>query len=551
LDCPRKRRFFAGALLVLAVGVVFSAAPAAQATGTTVPLTGQTGIMQMLVDPVNHHLIVAGLSGDPTLVLNESDGSSAGTVPPNGGSEGIGMTLSGTTLYVGRCGGGDIDTVDTGALAITSSFTVSVNDPCDLALANDLIWSDNSFGDLRFTTLDPSHVATQAIAVSGFLQGVPGHPTWLVTSNGDEIVVYDVTDPSNPAELAVKHMPPGIQVQDMRVTPDGSNLLVATDAATKAFTELSLPDLSLVTIYKMDGNGRAIVSSPDGTMIAAATDDDTNQMTVDLFHTETPTPVATFDLGPAATAEMQQRALAFSDDGTHLFAGTLDPTGVNLHILPVQVADVTIHATATTITYGRTITLTAHLGSATTNRTLSIYRKSYGSPASLVASGTVDASGNLTANVKPSKNTTYTAVFAGDADFVAPSPTPTVTVGVRVAITTKFAGSYRRTRSGYHLYHFTSLCGTQHRGCPVYDVSTRPSQPRHRFYVTLQLLTRRGWHRVSRAAFTTNRRGKVGLIFIYRSSTEIGRKYRTKVTMAADRTNLASTSRWQKFEITT
>ena len=227
---------------------------------------------------------------------------------------------------------------------------------------------------------------------------------------------------------------------------------------------------------------------------------------------------------------------------------TSDDTGTTLHILPTQVAQVTIHATATAITYGRTVTLTAHLGSATTDRTLAIYRKSSGSPASLVTSGTVDPDGNLTANVRPKKNTTYTAVFAGDSGFAAPSPTPAVTVGVRVAITAKYAHWYRRTRRGYHLYHFTSLCGSQHRGCPVYNVSTRPLQARHRFGITLQRHTRSGWRTVSQGSFTTNRKGKISLIFIYTSRNDIGRKYRSRVTMKANRLNLASASSWQKFE---
>ena len=121
-----------------------------------------------------------------------------------------------------------------------------------------------------------------------------------------------MTDPSNPVQLALTQMPLGVTVQDLRVTPDGAHVLVTTDRRKNQFTELSVPDLTPETTYTLAGDGRALVPSPDGSMVAAATDDDTTRLTIALFHAGSPTPVASYDLGDAVANDLRHRALAFS-----------------------------------------------------------------------------------------------------------------------------------------------------------------------------------------------------------------------------------------------
>lgn len=108
-----------------------------------------------------------------------------------------------------------------------------------------------------------------------------------------------------------------------------------------------------------------------------------------------------------------------------------------------------------TFTYGQTISITAHLGTTFTNRTVSIYAQTFGSTTrTLLKTGTVNSSGALSTSYPAGYSTAFIAVFAGDTHY-APV-TVKHSVVVRVLATEKLSGYYGSTTSHgitYRLYH--------------------------------------------------------------------------------------------------
>ncbi|MGW1165483.1 hypothetical protein [Streptomyces sp. NPDC002550] len=111
---------------------------------------------------------------------------------------------------------------------------------------------------------------------------------------------------------------------------------------------------------------------------------------------------------------------------------------------------------ASSYAYGATATVTAHLGTTYNGRTVAIYAQPYGGGKTLVKTGTVDSSGNLSATYRLTRNTTFTASFAGDYRYAPATATRTAYDQVKIAET--LSGYYTSTTySGttYRVYHHT------------------------------------------------------------------------------------------------
>ncbi|MFF3612692.1 Ig-like domain repeat protein [Streptomyces sp. NPDC002580] len=131
---------------------------------------------------------------------------------------------------------------------------------------------------------------------------------------------------------------------------------------------------------------------------------------------------------------------------------------------------VAVSRTATTLSlnnsgkvysYGADVTFTAHLGTTYKNRTVEIWANPYGSdkPDVLVKKATVNSSGNVSAVVDMKRDTTVTAVFAGDAR-TAPKSVK-VTAYAQVSLSTSLAKYYKTGKvsansSTYYWYRKTT-----------------------------------------------------------------------------------------------
>ena len=86
--------------------------------------------------------------------------------------------------------------------------------------------------------------------------------------------------------------------------------------------------------------------------------------------------------------------------------------------------------------------ITAHLDPLTiVSPTVSIYATPSGGKRTLLKSGTVDSSGDLSVTTRPKRKTTYTATFSGDELYEKAVASPQ-TILVRSITKTRLSGSY-------------------------------------------------------------------------------------------------------------
>ncbi|MCX4762741.1 SMP-30/gluconolactonase/LRE family protein [Streptomyces sp. NBC_01275] len=118
-------------------------------------------------------------------------------------------------------------------------------------------------------------------------------------------------------------------------------------------------------------------------------------------------------------------------------------------------------ATALTLTnngklyaYGKDVAFTAHLGSTYKNRTVAIYSDPFGSdkPKKLVKTAKVNSKGNLSAVVDMTRDTTVTAVFAGDARSA--EKTAKSTAYAHAKVSTTVSKHYKTGKIGSTTYYY-------------------------------------------------------------------------------------------------
>lgn len=115
-----------------------------------------------------------------------------------------------------------------------------------------------------------------------------------------------------------------------------------------------------------------------------------------------------------------------------------------------KATDLSIAAKPTAADSGSTVHVTAHLGSPTTDRTVTLYARPYQQSRQQFDSGPVDANGDRAADYTVARRTTFIASFAGDSAYAPASAV--VTVAVRAVVDAHLQGGYG-TKAGYRLYH--------------------------------------------------------------------------------------------------
>ncbi|MEU0209470.1 Ig-like domain-containing protein [Streptomyces canus] len=207
-------------------------------------------------------------------------------------------------------------------------------------------------------------------------------------------------------------------------------------------------------------------------------------------------------------------------------------------------ASVTITTDHSTYNYGQSAKITAHLGTTYNSRTVAIYAKPFGGTSVLVKSGTVDSHGNLTASYKLSRNTTFSAVFAGDYRY-APK-TAARTVHSHVRISEKLSGYYTSTHYGstlYRVYHHTAK--------EQLDATVTPNKAGQCIKFRVQRYYSNAWHTQTTtpcAALSSASAGrhKMALTRSVNSRFRIAAEY---VHSSRDNTNLSTWGAWQYFTV--
>jgi hypothetical protein len=178
---------------------------------------------------------------------------------------------------------------------------------------------------------------------------------------------------------------------------------------------------------------------------------------------------------------------------------TVSWAGDALHLPASGSATVQVSRDATVLTldrngktypYGSKQTFTAHLGSASANRTVEIWADPAGTdPKRLVRRAAVAASGNLTAAVTLTRNTTVSAVFAGDARSAPKSVASIVYTGVKVA-----SALSRQTRTAN--IGSVPYARFKKKTNPLVT-TTMTAYPGRRQYLVVQSYTTGAWRNVS------------------------------------------------------
>ena len=147
---------------------------------------------------------------------------------------------------------------------------------------------------------------------------------------------------------------------------------------------------------------------------------------------------------------------------------------------------VTITASKPSVTFGQTVRVTGHLGSATTTRTLTIYARPYQLDRKRIARGAVDAQGNLSASYTMHRRTRFIVSFAGDDRYYPTSAY--VIVRVRAVVHDHLSG-YFATSGRYRIYHTGDS--------PELDARLFPNLYHVCLYFRAQYYSGGAWHRAS------------------------------------------------------
>ena len=216
-----------------------------------------------------------------------------------------------------------------------------------------------------------------------------------------------------------------------------------------------------------------------------------------------------------------------------------------------QPLQVSLSVSATKVVYKHSVTVTGHLFwyQTSPNQTISIYKTPYGGTKTLVASGVVDANGNLSAAVVMYKKTVFTAEWSGDSDHPAGGVSNPVTVYVYSIVRGKLSGYYG-TSGKYRLYHYTSNCPNFYKGCPTYTATVVPNHHGKYVYFTLQGYLSGAWRTVDSFRLRLNSQSKRTVIFVYGNRKIIGIRWRVRAQFKGDVDHLGRTSPWSYFKVT-
>ncbi len=255
-------------------------------------------------------------------------------------------------------------------------------------------------------------------------------------------------------------------------------------------------------------------------------------------------PDQTFSLTPAADG-----SFTFTDDPpapgeyTYTFsysgdANTVPAATTQSVDFTLDPAPLTLTTGATYYTYQPTVTVTAHLGTTASNRTVSIYAQPAGGSKTLLKTGTVDASGNLAVSYTAPHNTTFSAVFSGDQDY-APA-TVTQDVYVRAKVSESISGYYGKTSIGgttYRLYHHTALLKA--------SATVTPSQSGQCVQFEVQEYYQGAWQaNVTTGCKSLSSTSKASASFGL-TQADLGYHYRIRADFLGDLANASNSSAWQ------
>jgi hypothetical protein len=436
----------------------FQSGPAHAATVTTLPITS---VYQVLADTAHGHVFISQGPDAPIVVTNLT-GTLVATI--GDGARGLAVSADDETLYAAI--GDTVTAFSTTTLKQTASYPTP-GPAWQVALQSGRLWvgyQDGILGEVG--GIDPADPTAPWDSVPGewldFPPAIAVDPSdsgILVTSgepltSAEGTATYNVSDPSAVAVID-SSTSFSCGTNGLSVLPHGQTFLCdGSHYNTETLAPSSSGTYYLGSTAVAPSGAIAVLDGPTvwaypagGTAPTASYDEWWGLPLPSSFDTESSSPI-----GLAWSASSEQ-LFTVMESGS--YQGGAVYTLLSLYPLERVPADLTLTSTATTIGYDGSFTVTPHLGVTDGNRAYSVYRTIAGHPRQLVWSCPCDPSGSFTiGGTSWTTNTTYTAVFTGDARYQPTTVTLTIKVGAKVA--TALSGYYKTAEvSGlqYHLYH--------------------------------------------------------------------------------------------------
>lgn len=212
----------------------------------------------------------------------------------------------------------------------------------------------------------------------------------------------------------------------------------------------------------------------------------------------------------------------------------------------VTVAKVTpslsLTVTPTTASYGQAVTFNAHLANTAgkpANSTVTVYAQRAGSTTrTVIASGPVNASGNLGGTAHFTQSTAIYAAYSGDTDNAAVTVTKTVNVYAKV---TAAIGGYYGTKLGYRLYHHTARL--------TLSAAVAPNKTGGCVQFQVQQYANKAWRAVMTTGCATlnSKRQAGGSLSVSKYALGIPYRVRAVYVRGKDTTNLGAASGFLYF----
>jgi hypothetical protein len=209
--------------------------------------------------------------------------------------------------------------------------------------------------------------------------------------------------------------------------------------------------------------------------------------------------------------------------------------------------ELTVATSAARIAYGAAVEITARLGSTDTNRTVAIYEQEAGTTArKLIASGRVNAAGELMVKYLVTHSTMFTAAFSGDAQYTAATATANVGVGVKISMAdTGYFGTARVNGVSYRVFHHTASLNATATVAPdsggqCVKLELQRYNPAKKAWLTSSTTGCRTLGKTSEAAIGVALRAMP--YALYRVQAQFA-------PSAADHANIATDGAWLYFEV--
>ncbi|MET8580359.1 Ig-like domain repeat protein [Streptomyces collinus] len=412
----------------------------------------------IIVDGVHRRVFISDPSGGK-VVATDYDGTVIKTITSLPQADGLELSADSATLYVAVPGTDAIVAIDTASLAETGRYaTGDGTDPQHLALAGGKLWFGyGSVGHGNIGSLDLSGGQTRVSLAqeadgtwndAPLLDSVPGAPHTLAAGSRQysfTLGVYDVSSGTadRTAFLGGQDAAIGNTAEDLALTPDGSELVVATTAGE--FQQVyRTSDLSPTIRYPSSyWEQRSVDVAPDG-LVAGGTDTYASfgLPHVSVYKPGSTVPRRTADFtdyrnGVAQETLLDHGDLAFAPDSSRLFAVTHGLLGTyRLRVVTdpgKALTALTVNAPATagrarSLTVSGKVTNTLGLTAGTTVTVTRTDLESPNGKALPAVKPKADGTFSLTDTPPAGGKVTYKVAYAGDADRTAASASDSVEV---------------------------------------------------------------------------------------------------------------------------